>query len=115
LVSGPLYEQDGSSGYSIKNAADLKNDPEYVAKRSIETDRNGYFRADFVAGDLWTYPLWGSPPEAPVLPDVYLWVSRHDVWTPIFVKLDAAAQKEKVWSGREVQVGTIVLSPEAAR
>jgi len=29
--------------------------------------------------------------------------------------LDAAAQKEKVWSGREVQVETIVLSPEAAR
>jgi hypothetical protein len=115
LVSGPLYEPDGSRGYSIKNVADLTSDPDYVAKRSVETDRDGYFRADFIAGDLWSYPMWGSPPEAPVLPEVCLWVFRKEQWIKVVGPLDASAQKEKVWSGREVHVGTVALPPEAAR
>jgi hypothetical protein len=112
IVSGPLYDPDGSRGYAIKDASYLTSDPASTAKESVETDSNGYFHASFVAGNSWS-SFWGSPPAAPLLPDVHLWVFRQQQWTLMVVPLDASAQQEKLRTGREVQVGTVTLPPHA--
>ena len=113
LADGPMWWRGGSHSPRPAGPTDLKASDDYIAEHAVETDRNGYFSsADFPAADLITEPHFGPQPEPPLLPEVYIWVLRHEQWVPLIVPVDASAQKEIVHSGREVRVGTVVVPSE---
>ena len=72
------------------------------------TDPDGHFRA-FCVGDIYTQWALCPTPDAPKLPQIFLWFKTQRGWSALRVPLTDDQQSYRTAGGREVKLPPVTL------